>query len=285
MSAYVQHTMETMEEVKATFTDSVKASFETAKAMVETGPEGTECFIEISSKPLTGCLFTADKKNPMNPELNDISITVLAEPAFYPEKPEDLCDIKNEGYAKYISRCDKKGQEERFTRFEWKKNFANVREVILKCIEEYGGIKCYKNGDMSDESEGNLFIMHVCDILNVFVMSYNKKVPELYLKTCMLSELEEDTKNDLLDKKVLNLDEMKFLFQEIDFFYIWFCYWEKKSFLLIRTEVDPRNNRSFEDAVFFTKDAVFCRHQDGKLKQMYQDRISINDNVMPYRYI
>lgn len=230
MSAYVEHTMETME-------------IDTAQAMVETGPVGTDCIIQISSNPLTGCLFTADKKSPTSPELNDISITVIAEPEYYLQKPDDLCDIKNEGYTKYISRCDKKGQKERFTRFEWKKQFANLHEIILNSIQEYRGIKCYKNGDMTDDSDGNLFIMHVCDVLNIFAMSFNDKLPELYLKTCMLGELYKCTKNKLLDKKVFNMNKMKFLFQEIDFIYVWFCYCENKSFLPIRTEIDEVDNR------------------------------------------
>jgi hypothetical protein len=263
--------------------ETVRESLETARRMVETGSIGTAAFVELTSNPLTGVWWTAEKKNETYPELNDIEINLIAEPSYYPEKPDDLMDLRNNAFLKYVMRCDENKIVDKLTRFEWKMKMSEILRIIDGSTEEYGGVKCYENGDMEDGSDWNMYILHVCDVFNIAVEEENERFPELYLESAFLGEFYEHSRNELFHKLLTN-NQIDFLMEEIDFVYSWFSYWNNQSIVPIRTRVFD-DSTIFKESKFFTNDHIFRRHQSGKMKQLYQDRNNLTVSITPYRSI
>jgi hypothetical protein len=263
--------------------ETVQESLATAQRMVETGSIGTVAFVELTSNPLTGVWWTAQKKNETDLELNDIEIALIAEPDNYPEKPEDLMDLKNDAFLKYEMRYDKNKIVDRLSRFEWKMKMTEILRIIAGCTEEYGRMKCYENGDMEDNTDWNMYTLHVCDVFNIAVEEENERFPELYLESAFLGEFYEHSRNELFHK-LLTKNQINFLIEEIDFVYSWFSYWNNQSIVPIRTKVFDDSTR-FKELKFFTNDHIFCQHQEGKMKQLYQDRNNLTVSITPYRSI
>jgi hypothetical protein len=266
-----------------TLLQNIKNSLTNARTMVEQGPEGTVTFVEINSNPMTGVYFVSKKKSAANPEVHDIDMHMIQQPEYYPDSPDDLVDTRNFGFSKYEERCEKNNKEHRFSRFRWKTLFNELIHVIEDTCQEYGGVLCFENGDMTDYGVGNVFVLHFCDILNIFLEQENNRVPELYLKTALLGDLYGATKNMLMDD-VLTKNQTKFLVQEADFIYTWFCFYDNKSFVPIRTTVFEDSPR-LQESSFFSNNTPFRKHQQGKMKQIYQDRSQFTVNLSLYRTI
>jgi hypothetical protein len=181
---------------------------------------------------------------------------------------------KHSKKSEYFLSSNDNGKDQHFSKFNWKQKFFELCKVINNADKEYEGIQCYENGDMTNDRIGNVFIFHVCNVIKIFMEgAKNQRLPELYIKTVLMGELYSCTKNTLIEE-LLDKDQMKFLIQEADFVYTWFSYWENASILPICTTVFE-NSDIFKGSSFFTNDSTFHRHQQGKVKQLYQDRHSI----------
>jgi hypothetical protein len=267
-----------------TLSEKVKTSISVARDHVLNGYVGTTSFVELHSNPLTGLYLQTLKEAKSSEQANEIEERVVPEPDHYPDKPEDVMDMINQEYAEYEKRCDDSGKEKRFSRFTWKKHFSDLRQVIEDATQQYEGIVCYENGDTPDNCSGNMLVLHVCDVINMFIEgAYNQRKPGLYLRTAMLGDLDTVTKITLFDD-ILTKNQLKFLVQEVDFVYAWFAYWNNKSILPIRTTV-CKESTVFKKSAFFTNDKTFREHQEGKLRQLYIDRYCIETCINNYRCI
>jgi hypothetical protein len=267
-----------------TLSEKVKKSIIDARDHVLHGYANTTSFVEISSNPLTGLYLKTVNEATSGEETNEIEEILVSEPEFYPDKPDDIMDMINQEYVRYEKRCDDSGKDRRFSRFTWKKKFSEIRQVIEDATKQYEGVVCYEHGDTADSCAGNILVLHVCDILNLFIeRAYNERMPELYVRTAMLADLNAITSNTLFDD-ILNKDQLKFLIQEVDFIYAWFAYWNNHSSLPIRTTV-CKDSSIFKKSSFFTNDDTFRQHQEGKLHQLYIDRHCIETCINVYRCI
>jgi hypothetical protein len=59
--------------------------------------------------------------------------------------------------------------------------FYSVTTTIDRAIFVDHGVKVYKDGNMDNDTIGNVMILHPCDIMNIYIHSLSNNVPELYV--------------------------------------------------------------------------------------------------------
>jgi hypothetical protein len=151
--------------------------------------------------------------------------------------------------------------------------FYSVTTTIDRAIFVDHGVKVYEDGNMENDTIGNVMILHPCDIMNVHIHYLNNDVPELYVNSETLPSIRPNMMNELVHS-MFDEDQLRFFEEEIDFIYLCYCYYGNYSFLPIRTRV-PIDSTVFRQSSFFTNDDHFVQHQIGKLKAVNQDNRDI----------
>ena len=148
-----------------------------------------------------------------------------------------------------------------------------LRETCIdvdKAIRDYHGIVCYHDGNHHNTSLSNIYVMHVCDVMNIMVASMKGNIPKVVVKSTLMVNLSGDhIKNELMQTHLRKIN-FDFFFAHIDFLYMIYGYYSNHSFVAIRTEVSI-NSRIFKQASFFTNDSQFITHQEGKLIEFNQN--------------
>jgi hypothetical protein len=258
----------------STLSPQFKKKLAEARARAEKAEENTCNFVEINSNPVTSLyLITRKLKNDGSGE-KDIHMSFEMQTNDFPTMPvtDDLCD--KQGYRWYLTKVKSDYDLGIKTKFEpikfpeWKEMLYNMRHMIDASIKTYHGIKCYEDGDLTNDNIKNVYFLHVCDVMNLFMNKKTNKGTTLLLKSKLLNELKHTTL-DQLTSCILDEEYTNFFVENIDFLYITFCYYGNASMLPIRTYI-PEDSRIFIHSKFFMNSIHYAKHQRGKLNWVNQ---------------
>jgi hypothetical protein len=243
--------------------------------LAKTSEEGTERFVEMCSNPMRHTWIVSGGIKDDGSGEHTVNTRMVGQPDYYPVTPGTKHEIIREGYRRYLSReiaRQREGQDEDFIALpiqQWSNKFNSVTLAVDQAVRDCHGVKCYEDGDLTNEDPTNVFFLHVCDIFNIYCDRLNDRVPEVYIATNSFNVIHLDLRNMLTDS-IMTQDELDFFVKEADFFYTCFCYYGNFSFLPIRTQVSS-DNEAFRTSSFFTNDDYYRNHQRGKFLQISQD--------------
>ena len=124
---------------------------------------------------------------------------------------------------------------------EYKLLFYSTCDNIEKSISKYNGVVCYKDGNSENKEHKNLFILHICDIMNVMTNSHNNRLTDITVRSNLLSDLKEKKVVNQFEKEYLRKENHDFFLKHIDFLYVCYAYYGNNSFVPIRTSVSQSN--------------------------------------------
>jgi hypothetical protein len=157
--------------------------------------------------------------------------------------------------------------------------YMNICQHIDASVRRMHGVKCYIDGDIENDVIQNVAYIHVCDILNILkCVTKNEVLPNILSPTTLFEEVPINMKNHLVHV-MLTEYELKFLLDEIDYFYFSYAYHGNYSYLPIRTHV--RNDCPvFTKSKFFTNNEDFVAHQNGKLSELNDNTPNVMSRIM-----
>jgi hypothetical protein len=258
----------------STLSPEFKKKLGEVRDRAEKAEEHTCNFLEINSNPVTSLyLITGQKKNDGSVE-KDIHMSFEQQTNDFPVMPvtEALCD--KQGYSWYTTKVKRDYDLGITSKYEpmkfdyWKEVLYNMRHIIDASIKTYHGIKCYEDGDMTNDNIKNVYFLHVCDVMNLYINKKDKKQTTLLLKSKLLEELKHTT-IDQLTTCILNEEYTTFFVDNIDFLYTTYCYYGNASMLPIRTHI-AEESRVFMHSKFFMNSVHYAKHQRGKLNWVNQ---------------
>ena len=251
------------------------------KGIAETSVEGRVFFYEVSSNPVVSLYITTGSVSKSNPKKKDLHLKYVNEPSNYPKVSLVGKTLDEVGYDRY------QGVVQNDTVIdvsfdEYKIKFHSICDKLNKAISQYHGIKCYEDGDSSNQSVTNVIILHICDVLNIMLSEVEEKVPHLFMDTSLFRMIDRRLSKEV-QIPLLSRTEKKFVIQHVDFFYMCYAYVGNYSFVPIRTKVE-RDCDIFKTSSFFTNDEHFIKHQKGKLSA-FNEREDKMFTKMIYRSI
>jgi hypothetical protein len=251
--------------------------------LAKTSAQGTERFVEMCSNPIRHTWVTTGTNKDDGTGEHHVETRLVGQPDYFLVTPRTREDMLKEGYRRYLTRSITRHQRSNISSFtalqfeEWCFKFNEVTVAVDNAVRDCHGVKCYEDGDITNNDPTNVFFLHACDIFNIYIARMNNTVPEVSISTASLRVLWTTTRNDLTGS-IMNPDELRFMVQEIDFLYTCFCYYGNFSFLPIRTHI-PIDSTVFTHSSFFVNDEVFKDHQRGKFIQVSQDHQHIFTNA------
>jgi hypothetical protein len=252
----------------------------------ENAEEGTVTFAAMSSNPVRSMYLTTQEEKDDGSGLREYGMHIVGQPPNFPETPRTMVLMQREGYRRYLTRVlvDQRQEGVHLVPLsigEWRQTFMSVISVIDEAIRDSHAVMCFEDGDFENKSVTNIFYLHVCDIMNVYMNRLDEEVPVIYLPSPSLVELKLSTRNMLTDR-LFNSRQLNFFTQEIDFLYNSYAYFANYSFVPIRTLVE-HDDTVWKTAGFYTHDNHFREHQEGKLKVIARDQSSRNFVNQYYR--
>jgi hypothetical protein len=241
----------------------------------ENGNEGLVTFAPLSSNPVQSMLLTTQDIRDDDSGLRNYHVHIVSQPPNFPETPRNMNLMQREGYRRYLRRVlvthRSTSAHVIATSFdEWREMFMSVISVMDESIRDRHGVLCFEDGNMNNNDVTNVFYMHICDVMNVYICRLAGEVPVVYLPTPSFNTVNVKSKNMLTDR-MLSTEQINFFIQEIDFLYNSYAYFANYSFLPVRTLLEPRDD-VITTAHFYTHDDHFRTHQDGKLKVIERDQ-------------
>jgi hypothetical protein len=231
-------------------------------------------FLEINANPVTSLyLITGNPKNDGTDE-KDIHMSFEQQPPGFPVMPStnDACD--KQGYHMYLTKVKNDydlGVIETFSPIkfgEWKTMLYTLRDIIDEIIRMNHGVKCYKDGDITNNDIRNVYFLHVCDVFNIIMNKKRNKKTTLLISSKLLEDVKETTV-DAITTRVLNETYIKYLMDNVDHMYMNYCYYGNGSFLPIRTHI-AEDDEVFLKSKFFINNIHYAKHQRGKLNYVNQ---------------
>ena len=239
-----------------------------AKKCAETSEEGTVSFLELSMYPLVSLFITTGAKKSESSPDRHIHFRYVMEPTTFSKFELADLSVQRIGYEKYLTQLSS-SDDDRLCFDEYKTKFNSTSDELNSFIYKYHGWKCFEDGDVTNSTSTNIIILHLCDVMNIIQCKEGNVVPDVYLKTNLLSSLDSRLCN-LLDIALVGEGNMKFFLFNIDYFYICYGYFGNTSFVPIRTTVDSAST-VFQEGSFFTNNEHFRNHQEGKLMELNQN--------------
>jgi hypothetical protein len=238
----------------------------------KTSNEGTRHFFELSSNPVTSVfLHTGELVNDDSNE-HEVHIEMVSQPDSFPEVPANMYAIEQEAYADYYRKklAEYRANETNglnVISFQlYQRRFQNVLETVDNAVRAHHGVKCFEDGDRTNDSFGNVFYLHVCDVINIYVNRRRGMPTNVYIPTNSLDEISDDVVDELTSV-LLQGETLSTFDYQCDVFYRCFCYYGNYSFLAIRTQI-PMNLDEMLFSRFFTNNPHFMQHQFGKVDQL-----------------
>jgi hypothetical protein len=238
----------------------------------ETSDEGTRHFFEYSSNPVVSVFIHTRGLVDNTSDKHHTHVEMVAQPDSFPETPANMYDTQREAYADYYRkklaeyRTNEANGLNAISFKEYQRRFQNVLEVVDRALHAHHGVKCYEDGDSTNDSLGNVLYLHVCDIINIYVNRRRGVPTYVYIPTNSLDEINDDL-IDVLTTDMLTGELRETFDYQCDVFYRCFCYYGNYSFLAIRTQV-PMNSEQLPNSRFFTNNRHFMQHQFGKVDQL-----------------
>ena len=252
------------------------------KRVAETSVEGRVFFYEASSNPVVSLYITTGSISQTNPNKKDLHLKYVNEPSTYPKLDLAKKTLDQVGYNKYKDVVQQDTTILDLSFDEYKIKFHTICEHINSAISQYHGIKCYEDGDSTNQNVTNVIILHICDVMNVMVCECEEKSLDLCIDTSLLRTIDKRMSKEL-DIPMLTPIEKDFFLLHIDFFYMCYAYVGNYSFVPIRTKIDI-DSYIFKISSFFTNDDHFIQHQKGKLSA-FNEREDKMYTKMIYRSI
>ena len=250
------------------------------KAMV--ADEGSTYFLQVSSHPVVSLfIVTGDKLNDTSNE-RSVHLHYSPQPECYPPVITDTSVLEAMGYEQY-NKLNGTMMKKYPTLEEYKISLYSLFDDIDRTILENHGVRCYDDGCARNKAHTNVFYLHICDVLNIFI---NKKMhsgtTEVIVSTDMLMSIPTTMSNEFEDS-YLRESNKEFLSSNVDFVYYCYAYLGNKSFVPIRTGIKDNSN-TFVCSKFFMNNDHFVMHQYGKLQEINQNGCGITSKIA-YRTI
>jgi hypothetical protein len=238
----------------------------------KTSDEGIRHFFELSSKPVTSVFIHTGGLVNENSDEHEISVEVVSQPDTYPVAPDGMYATQQEAYADYYRkklaeyRADERNGLNAMSFQNYQRRFQNVLEIIDDAVRARHGVKCFEDGDTTNENMGNVLYLHVCDVINIYVNRRRGMPTNVYIPTNTLDEISDDLVDELTTS-LLTGEALETFDYQCDIFYRCYCYYGNYSFLAIRTQI-PMNLDEMVNSRFFTNNRHFMQHQFGKVDQL-----------------
>jgi hypothetical protein len=271
-----------------------QANLEKTKAVAIKGGVGYPHFMQVCRYPVGSLYVTKVSEGEIDGVVSTgISMHVEGQGENYPKRPGGQDEIRKEGYRWYISdrvdkhlrvddRCARLGGPA-MTYKEYYRRHSELCLIIDDEIRQYHGIMCYEDGNRHNLDYRNVFFMHVCDIINIFVTDMMHMDPvEFEIPTNLLHEVPKKFKNKLTDNR-LTEDQRLFLLHHCESFYTIYGYYGNYSFMGIRTKVNEFNEK-LRRSSFFMNDEFFVKHQKGKITEHNRYKPT-NEHFIAYRSV
>jgi hypothetical protein len=142
---------------------------------------------------------------------------------------------------------------------------------------------CFEDGNHNNLDYRNVFLMHVCDIINIFITDMlHMDDATFMIPTNLLYELLKKFKNKLTNRRLLEA-QRRFLLHHCESFYTIYAYYGNYSFMGIRTFINEYNDKLAHSA-FFMNDDFFIKHQQGKITE-HNCYKPTNEHFITYRSV
>ena len=238
-----------------------------AKELASNASFGSRFFLAVSSQPVVSLnIITGDKQDNTSKQ-RQVHLNYQLQPDDYPLVYKTMEETYLHAYDQYKNRLDTSIETMDFNSFS--SQFNDICMDIDSSIRQNHGIKCYEDGDASNNDASNVMILHICDVFNIMQSYRENSVPVLYIKTRLLREVSSSITNEF-QKSFLKEYLVPFFWNNIDFLYTCYAYYGNFSFVPIRTLVD-KDNEMLKSSSFFTNDEHFVNHQIGKLQEFNQN--------------
>ena len=260
-------------------TDEWKRMFGIIKDRAEHADEDDTFFLQVSSHPVISLfLVTGEEKDPTTGKKH-VHLHYSRQDESYPMIVESKLQMEIMGFNLYKIR---KGHDSLVNMIVYKKKLSDLCLDIDNCIKENHGVKCYEDGDRHNHANINVFYLHICDVLNIFINKERKEVIKVTVSTKLLTSISKDIINEF-DTSYLRDCNRDFLVDHIDFIYYSYAYLGNNSFIPIRTELNNELGIFAKSSFFMTNDH-FIMHQFGKLQEINQNGCGLNSKLA-YRSI
>jgi hypothetical protein len=242
------------------------------KQSAATSDEGTRHFFELSSKPVVSVFIHTRGLIEEGGTEHHTHVEMINQPEGFPEAPRNMYATQQKGYEDYYRKKLAEYREDSSNGLnvmpfgEYQRRFQNVLEAIDRSVRDHHGVKCYEDGDVNNDTLGNVLYLHVCDVINIYVNRRRGVGTHVYIPTNSLDVI-EDSMVDTLTTELLTGESLELFDYQCDIFYLCFCYYGNYSFLSIRTQV-PMNSEIMVQSRFFTNNRHFMQHQFGKVDQL-----------------
>jgi hypothetical protein len=106
---------------------------------------------------------------------HEVHIEMVLQPTSFPEVSANMYAIEQEAYADYYRKklAEYRANETNglnIISFQlYQRRFQNVLETVDNALRAHHGVKCFEDGNTANESFGNIFYLHVCDVINIYV--------------------------------------------------------------------------------------------------------------------
>jgi hypothetical protein len=260
-----------------------------ATRLAENGNPGDTHFVQVSACPLSSVTLTTGQLRNGSTTEHEVHMHMKGPPAVFPDYPRTMQVAKENGYKLYKQNLRRRSRSSPSVHYspvsfrQYSEMFHNICQHIDIAVRDNHGVKCFVDGDVDNNVLTNIFYLHACDILNLLKCDYkHEPLPTVYLDTPLLESIPENTKN-ILVHSMLTEYELKFLIEEIDYFYFCYAFHGNFSYLPIRTQV-PNDCSVFVQSKFFTNNDDFIAHQRGKLSELNDNQENVITRVV-YRSV
>jgi hypothetical protein len=253
--------------------EGFQQKLQTATTLSENGEEGDVHFVQVSHCPVSS-LFLITGEARENSNLHHVTLRIVGQTAEYPPFPANMYSSQKKGYKYHLEKACELYEADNTLGFS-PLNFQTCREMFMNICQHIDaalcanhGIKCYHDGNVSNDRFSNKVFMHVCDVLNILKCERNNSpVPTVYIQTPMFEHVSYEWTNILIHS-MLTEYELEFLHKEINYFYTCYCHFGNFNFLpAIRTRVQE-DCTVLARSAFFTNNPHFIEHQRGKMKEL-----------------
>ena len=125
------------------------------KTIAEEGVEGDVNFVEISSFPLVSLFIVTGGVRSDNTNKRYVHMEFKNQPTSFPTYNLSSISVEMIGYKKYKVLND--GKQDELTFENYSKKFQSTCEDIDAAICTYHGIKCFEDGEASNDTTANVF--------------------------------------------------------------------------------------------------------------------------------
>jgi hypothetical protein len=239
--------------------DQFRTKLNTACTLCENGAAGDLHFLQLSHCPVTSLYLVTGPLREDSNTLHQTNMRVVAQPDNFPEFPRTMYSSQQKGYKYHLEKCRDAYKQDNSVGFNpldfqtYRETlFMNICRHIDAALCQHHGIKCYNDGNLSNNTFSNVFFMHVCNILNM--LKCEKKgqaMPIIFVVTPTFEVALSKWKNVLVHS-MLTVYELQFIMKEIDYFYTCYAYFGNFIMLPIRTQV-------IENCDVFVRSSFFIR--------------------------